>query len=108
MKPFSIVLSINLALFAIWGLFFGVAINRPELIPFFTSAQAAINVLAAGIFHLDRKASIRNAFLLGALLGIVVTAIGYFLLVQYQHLIGVEEGYTTFLHSIPNVTHLKA
>ena len=37
MKPLSIVLSINIAFFAIWGLFFGLMINRPELIPLFTS-----------------------------------------------------------------------
>ncbi len=102
MKPFSIVLSINIAVFAIWGLFFGVAVNRPELIPFFTSAQAALNLLAAGIFFLDKKPSIRNAFLIGFLLSVVITVVGYILLDKYQHLIGVEEGYTTFLNVVPS------
>ena len=101
MKPFSIVLSINIASFAIWGLFFGVAVNRPELIPFFTSAQAALNLLGAGIFFLDKKPVIRNAFLINMLIAIVVTLIGYYLLDKYQHLIGVEEGYTTFLYNLP-------
>lgn len=101
MKPISIVLSINIAVFAIWGLFFGLAVNRPELIPFFTSAQAVLNLLAAGISHLDRKAAIRNAFLIGLLIAVVVTVIGYLLLDKYQHLIGVEEGYTSFLNLLP-------
>ncbi|HEX2899653.1 MAG TPA: hypothetical protein VHS96_08040 [Bacteroidia bacterium] len=94
MKPFSIVLTINIAFFAIWGLFFGLVVNRPELIPLFTSVQAAFNLLGAGVFFLDRKKEITRAFLMGLVMVVAVTIGGYLLLKKYRHLIGLEEGYT--------------
>lgn len=97
MKPFSILLSINLAFFAVWGLMFTLVFNRPELIPFFTSSQAAINLLGIGIFHLDGKPQIRNAFFWGLLISVAVTVVGYILLDKYKHLIAVEESYTVML-----------
>lgn len=94
MKPLSIVFSINLAFFAILGLFFGIVVNRPELIPLFTSIQAVFNLLGAGVFYLDQKLEIVKAFLWGLLLVLVVTVGGYLLLRELRHLIGVEEGFT--------------
>lgn len=95
MNPYMIVLSINLAFFAIWGLFFVFVVNRPELIPLFTSIQAVFNMLGAGVFFLDRKAVISRAFLVGLLMTIAVTIAGYMVLQKYRHLIGFEEDYTT-------------
>lgn len=94
MKPFTIVLSINLAFFAIFGLFFTLVVNRPELIPLFTSVQAAFNILGAGVFYLDRKKDFVRAFLFGALLVVAVTVGGYLILQKYRHLIGLEERFT--------------
>jgi hypothetical protein len=94
MKPAYIVLSINLALFAIWGLTFNFVINRPEMIPLFTSFQAALNLLGAGVFLLDRKKSIMWAFVIGFVLVAAVTVVGYLVLYEWVDTIGVEEGYT--------------
>lgn len=100
MKPVTIVLSINIAFFAIWGLFFGLMINRPELIPLFTSIQAAFNLLGAGVFFLDRKKEITRAFLIGLVVVIAVTAGGYLILNKYRHLIGLEEGFTVQIEQV--------
>ncbi len=100
MKPFSIVLSINLAFFAIWGLFFTVVENRPELIPLMTSIQAAFNLLLMAGFFLDRKKEIAMAFVWGLLMSIVITVIGYLVLIKFRDLIGVEENFTTMVHMI--------
>jgi hypothetical protein len=97
MKPFSIVLSINLSFFAIWGLFFTLVVNRPELIPFFTSAQAAVNLLGVGIFYLDRKPAIMKAFIFGVVLAVAVTVGGYLLLNKYKDTIGIDEHFTAEL-----------
>lgn len=100
MKPFSIVLSINLAFFAIWGLCFTLLINRPELIPLMTSVQSAFNLLfAAGLF-LDRKKSMGWAFIGGLVLSAAVTVAGYLVLIKYRDMIGVEEDYTTMLEGV--------
>lgn len=106
MSPFMIVLSINLAMFAIWGLFFVFLVNRPELIPLFTSIQAAFNLLGAGVFYLDRKKSIAQSFLFGVVLVVGVTIVGYLVLQKYRHLIGFEEGFTTQVVSAPPSTDL--
>lgn len=95
MKPISILLSINLAFFAIWGLLFGLGINRPEYIPLFTSFQAALNVLGAGVFFLDKRKQIGIAFLVGAGLCMLVTAGGYWALNKYGKNIQVEEQFTS-------------
>lgn len=100
MKPIAIVLTINLSFYAIWGLFFAFLMNRPELIPLITSLQAAINVLCAGGFYVDRQKKISLAFAIGALLTIAVTVAGYFFLIKYRHLIGVEENYTAYLQAV--------
>lgn len=97
MKPFSIVLSINLAFFAIWGVFFTLVVNRPELIPLFTSVQAIFNLLGAGVFYLDRKMDIMRAFLWGVLIVVVMTIVGYLVLIKFRDLIGLEENFTTEL-----------
>jgi hypothetical protein len=94
MKPISIIFSINFALFAIWGLFFNLVVQRPELIPLFTSVQAAFNLLGAGVFYLDRKREIVRSFLMGFAFVLVITVGGYLLLRKYHHLIGVEERFT--------------
>lgn len=99
MKPFSIALSINLAFFAIWGLFFTLGINRPELIPLMTSLQTAINVLFAVGFFVDRKKPIGMAFVWTAAIAGVVTVAAYLVLIKYRDMIGVEENYTAYLHS---------
>jgi hypothetical protein len=101
MKPISIILSINLALFAIWGLFFNLVVQRPELIPLFTSVQGAFNLLGAGVFYLDRKREIVRSFLIGFALVLVVTVGGYLVLRKYRHLIGVEERFTAQIQSEP-------
>ncbi|MFN8393622.1 MAG: hypothetical protein U0176_03010 [Bacteroidia bacterium] len=102
MSPFMIVMSINLAMFAIWGLFFVFVVNRPELIPLFTSIQAAFNLLGAGVFYLDRKNKIALSFLIGVALVVAVTIVGYLLLQKYRYLIGFEEGFTTqVISSLP-------
>jgi hypothetical protein len=95
MKPNTIVLSINLAFFAILGLFFVFIANRPELIPLFTSIQAIINLLGMGVFYLDRKKDIMRAFLWGLILVVLITVAGYLILQKYRHLIGLEEYFTT-------------
>ncbi len=82
MKPFSIALSINLAFFAIWGLFFTLGINRPELIPLMTSLQTAINVLFAVGFFVDRKKPIGMAFVWTAAIAGVVTVAAYLVLIN--------------------------
>ena len=95
MKPISILLSINIAFFAIWGLFFGLGINRPEYIPLLTSFQAALNVLGAGVFFLDKRKHIAIACLVGAGLCILVTAGGYWAINKYSKNIRVEEQFTS-------------
>jgi hypothetical protein len=100
MKPFTIVLSINLAFFAIWGLFFSIVQNRPELIPLMTSLQAAFNLLFAAGFFLDRKKEIGKAFLWGLLMSIVITIVGYLVLIKFRDQIGVEENFTTMLEAV--------
>jgi hypothetical protein len=95
MKPISILVSINLALFAIWGLLFGLGINRPEYIPLFTSFQCALNVLGAGVFFLDRRKQIAVAFLVGASMCVLVTAGGYWALNKYGKNIRLEEQVTS-------------
>jgi hypothetical protein len=99
MKPFSIVLTINLSFFAIWGLFFTLVMNRPEMIPLMTSVQAAFNALFACGFYVDRKPQIFKAFAWGILLTAIVSAAGYLVLIKYRHLIGFEESYTAFLQA---------
>ncbi|MEM0997249.1 MAG: hypothetical protein AAGN35_09230 [Bacteroidota bacterium] len=94
MKPIYSVLLINLASFAIFGLMFNFVIKRPELIPLFTSFQASLNLLAAGVFYLDRKKSIWVSFLVGFALAAGITVLGYFVLYEWVDTIGVEEGYT--------------
>lgn len=94
MKPVYIVLCINLAIFAILGLTFTILKNRPELIPLFTSVQAAFNLLGMFIFILDRKKSLWVGFLVGFLMVTAVTVIGYLVLNEWIDTIGVEEGYT--------------
>jgi uncharacterized membrane protein YczE len=94
MKPVYIVLSINLAIFAILGLTFTVLKDRPELIPLFTSVQAAFNLLGMFIFILDKKKSLWVAFLVGVLMVAAATAIGYMVLFEWIDTIGFEEGYT--------------
>lgn len=91
MNPNQILLSINLALFAVIGLFFGFVVGRPELIPLFTGFQAAFNVLGTVGFYLDRKKKIMYAFLIGALITIAVTVVGFVLVDEFQYLVGVEE-----------------
>jgi hypothetical protein len=100
MKPFSIVLSINLSLLAIWGLVFGLLMNRPEIIPLMTSLQGALNLLGSGVFFLDRQKKIGFAFLWGALIVAAVTAIGYYFLLKYQGEIGLDEDLTVMLHVV--------
>lgn len=94
MKPISIVFSINISFFIIFGLMFTLVMNRPELIPLFTSFQAAINLLGVGVFFLDRKKDLGWAFVFGFALALVATLIGYYFLVAYVDTIGVEEGFT--------------
>lgn len=91
MKPFPIVLSINLALFAIWGLVFVLVVDRPEYIPLFLGFQAALNFLGAGIFLLDGKKNIMVAFLIGLALSGTASGVGFALLNKYQGLIRLEE-----------------
>lgn len=91
----QILLTINLTLFAVIGLFFSVVINRPELIPLFTGFQALFNLLGTGGFYLDRKRDIMIAFLVGLIMTVVATIIGFVLVMQYKHLVGVEEMYTS-------------
>jgi hypothetical protein len=95
MKPISILLSINLAFLAIWGLLFGLGINRPEYIPLMTSFQAALNVLGAGVFFLDKRKHIAVAFLVGAGICIAVTGVGYWALNKYGKNIRIEEQVTS-------------
>jgi hypothetical protein len=95
MKPITIVLCINIAFFAIWALFFNLVVDRPELIPLFTSIQGAFNLLGAGVFFLDRKREIVKAFLIGVTMVAVVTVGGYLILNKYRYLIGFEENFTT-------------
>jgi hypothetical protein len=106
MKPFTIVLAINLSFFAIWGLVFVVLMNRPELIPLMTSLQAAINLLCAGIFFLDRQRQIGTAFLWSLLLVIIVTVVGYLVLNKYQGSIGLDEDYTVWLRTAVPALHM--
>ena len=98
MKPFSIVLTINLTLFAVIGLFFVFVANRPELIPLFTSIPAAFNFLGIGGFYVDRKKDIMWAFVWGALLTTVVSVVGFFVMREYKDLVPIEEGYTSMLN----------
>lgn len=95
MKPISILLSINIALLAVWCLIFFFVAKRPEYIPLFTSFQTALNILGAGIFFLDRKRDIAIAFLVGALIAGISTGAGYYLLDKYGSEIRVEESYTS-------------
>lgn len=95
MKPIHIVLTINLTLFLVIGLFFWFIVNRPELIPLFTGFQALFNLLGMGGFYLDRKRDIMIAFLIGTLLTAGVTIAGFVLVNKYKHLVGVEEMYTS-------------
>jgi hypothetical protein len=97
MKPITIVLTINLTVFAVLGLFFVVVVNRPELIPLFTSIQTAFNMLGMGVFYLDRKKELMIAFLVGFLLVLAVTVTGYVILRKYRHLIGLEENFTVMV-----------
>ena len=99
MKPFSIVLTINITLFLVIGLFFYFVANRPELIPLFTGIQAAFNLLGAAGFWLDRKRDIMMAFVWGVAITVVVTVLGFYLMNKYKHLVGVEEGYTAMLQT---------
>jgi len=91
MNPNQIVLSINLALFAVIGLFFGFVLGRPELIPLFTGFQAAFNVLGTVGFYIDKKKKIMIAFLIGAAITIAVTVAGFILVSEFQYLVGVDE-----------------
>ena len=100
MKPFSIALSINIAFFAIWGLFFTLGINRPELIPLMTSLQTAINVLFAVGFFVDRKKPIGMAFIWTACIAAAVTVVAYLVLIEFRDMIGVEENYTALLQGV--------
>lgn len=97
MKPLSIALSINLAFFAIWALFFLVVVNRPELIPLMTSVQAAFNGLFSAGFFVDKKREIGMAFLWMLLLSVAVTLAGYYFIVKLGGQVGVEEGFTAQL-----------
>jgi hypothetical protein len=106
MKPIPIVLTINLAVFAVLGLFFVVVVNRPELIPLFTSIQTAFNLLGIGVFYQDRKMDIMKAFLFGFLLVFAVTVTGYILLRKYRHLIGLEENFTVMVDRPVTIPHL--
>lgn len=100
MKPFSIVLTINITLFAVIGLFFVFVANRPELIPLFTSIQAAFNLLGFGGFYVDKKRDIMMAFMWGAVMTIVVSVVGFFVMREYKDLVPIEEGYTSMLNLI--------
>jgi hypothetical protein len=100
MKPFSIVLFINLSLVAVWGLVFAVLIDRPEIIPLMTSLQAALNFLGAGVFFLDRKKDIALAFVWGTLIVAALTVIGYAILLKYQDRIGLDENLTVMLEGM--------
>ncbi|MEM7036248.1 MAG: hypothetical protein AAF570_04650 [Bacteroidota bacterium] len=104
MKPIPIVLTINFACFAIFGLLFTLVADRPEMIPMATSLQALLNVLAMGIFYLSRDKKIVVAFGVGAAVATVITVVGYFFLIKYGDQIGFEERYTTMLE----VFELKA
>ena len=73
---------------------FTVVVNRPELIPLFTSLQAALNLLGAGGFFLDRKKALGWAFVIGFVLALAVTLVGYYFLLTYVDAIRVEEGFT--------------
>ncbi len=100
MKPFSIVLTINLTLFLVIGLFFVFVANRPELIPLFTSIQAVFNLLGLGGFYVDKKMDIMRAFLWGAVLTIIVSVAGFILMREFKHLVPVEEGWTSMLDQL--------
>lgn len=94
MKPVSIILSINLAFLAVLGLLFVFVFNRPEMIPLFTSLQAAINLLGAGVFLLDRRKPIMWGFLINMVLLVALTLVGYYLISIYGPGIGVDEFHT--------------
>lgn len=91
MNPNQIIFSINIALFAAIGLFFTFVLRRPELIPLFTGFQAAFNLLGFVGFYVDKKKKIMMAFLWGLILTAAVTVVGFILINEFQHLVGVDE-----------------